>query len=171
MDLRVLQIRRLARPAHLDPPRRDGRAQCELFSPPFLVRGSAHRLLVFGFGFGGEDAGAEGLEGEMFGGELHGDVGGDEGRGGEGEAAGADVEGEVVFGEGEEGEGGAVVGFCVGGGEEEGVGCVGEGGAVVFCVLGVCVLVGGVHLGREKNGKGKGKGGGMYLIPNYTAPC
>lgn len=86
---------------------------------------------------------------------MHGDVGGDEGRGGEGEAAGAGVEGEVVFGEGEEGEGGAVVGFCVGGEEEEGVGCVGEGGAVVFCVLGGCVSVGGVQLGGKRYGKGE----------------
>lgn len=91
----------------------------------------------------------------MLGGGLHGDVGGDEGRGGEGEAAGAGVEGEVVFGEGEEGEGGAVVGFGVGGGEEQGVGCVGEGGAVVFWVGGCVSSVGGVQLRGERYGNGE----------------
>lgn len=70
-----------------------------------------------------------------------------------------------MFGEGEEGEGGAVVGFCVGGGEEEGVRCVGEGGAVVFWNFRMGLAGGddGVEV-REEWGRR------MYLVPDYTAP-
>lgn len=59
-----------------------------------------------------------------------------------------------MAGEVQEGEGGAVEGFLGGGGEGEGVGCVGEGGTVVFCFVGL-VFLGG--FGRFVFGR---KGGG-----------
>lgn len=54
----------------------------------------------------------------------------------------------------EEGEGGAVVGFCVGGVEEEGVGGVVEGGAEILCSFSFVVSLYFLDSGRLQKSVG-----------------